>query len=59
MCTPQVFANLWGVVWHKRNAHEALSDVEESIAELAYYLSFVHVTADKLQQDPAGHTHGG
>jgi len=46
----EVFANLWGVWWEKRNAHEALSDVEESIAELAYYLSFVNITADKLQQ---------
>ena len=49
----QVFANLWGVWWAKRNAHEAVSDVEESIAELAYYLRFVAVTPDKLQQHTA------
>lgn len=39
----QIFLARYGVEWHKGDAHRALDDIRESIAELAHYLQFVNV----------------
>lgn len=35
-----VFQNLYGKKYDKKNAHRALDDIQESIGELQFYLSF-------------------
>jgi oligoribonuclease len=37
-----VFNQRYGVTYQKKNAHRAVDDISESIAELKHYLSFVH-----------------
>ncbi|MEZ4704567.1 MAG: oligoribonuclease [Bdellovibrionota bacterium] len=39
----EIFAVKYGKKFEKKEAHRAIDDIEESIAELNYYLSFVHV----------------
>jgi oligoribonuclease len=39
----EVFRERYGVKYDKKNAHRAIDDLHESIAELAHYLSFVKV----------------
>lgn len=36
-----VFSNSLGIQYNKQSAHRAIEDIEESIKELTYYLSFV------------------
>ena len=44
----EVFASLYDTWWDKKRRHAAMEDVEESIAELRYYLSFLDT--DKLRR---------
>jgi oligoribonuclease len=37
----EVFASMFGVTFEKKDAHRALDDITESIAELAHYLEYV------------------
>jgi oligoribonuclease len=37
----EIFREKYGLSFAKKNAHRAVDDIHESIAELAYYLSFV------------------
>lgn len=39
----EVFREKWGVKFEKKNAHRALGDVHESIAELKHYLGFIKI----------------
>ena len=39
----QVFNHLYHITYPKQNSHKALEDIEASIAELSFYLSFVKV----------------
>ena len=39
----EVFRERFGVKYDKKNAHRAIDDLHESIAELAHYLSFVKI----------------
>lgn len=45
-----VFENAYQQKFKKQNKHEALEDIEESIAELKHYLSFLDMT--KLSRSP-------
>jgi oligoribonuclease len=38
-----IFNQRYGVTYQKKNAHRAVDDISESIAELKHYLNFVHV----------------
>lgn len=40
----EVFRDRFGLKYEKKNAHRAIGDLQESIAELNYYLGFVKVT---------------
>jgi oligoribonuclease len=40
----EIFRQKYGVEFKKSNAHRALDDIRESIAELTHYLSFVNVS---------------
>jgi oligoribonuclease len=42
-----VFNGLYGKKFKKRDGHRALDDIQESIAELKYYLSFVEADLPK------------
>lgn len=44
----EVFRERWGLKYDKKNAHRAIGDLHESIAELKHYLSFVKV--DELKK---------
>jgi len=37
----EVFRERWGIKFEKKNTHRAIDDLDESIAELKHYLSFV------------------
>ena len=37
----EVFRERYGIKYEKKNAHRAIGDLEESIAELRHYLGFV------------------
>lgn len=39
----EVYREKWGIKFEKKNAHRALGDVHESIAELKYYLGYIQV----------------
>ncbi len=39
----EVFRDRYGLKYEKKNAHRAIGDLHESIAELNYYLSFVKI----------------
>ena len=39
----EIFRDRYGLKYDKKNAHRAIDDLHESIAELGYYLSFVKV----------------
>lgn len=39
----EIFRERWGVQFNKGNAHRAIGDIQESIAELSHYLSFVQI----------------
>jgi oligoribonuclease len=41
----EVFRERYQIKYEKKNAHRAIGDVQESIAELKYYLSFVNAPA--------------
>lgn len=41
----EIYREKWGVKFEKKNAHRALGDIHESIAELKHYLSFVQIPA--------------
>lgn len=41
----EIFRDKYGLKFEKKNTHRAVDDIHESIAELGYYLSFVHPTA--------------
>lgn len=43
----EVFRDRYGLKYEKKNAHRAIGDLHESIAELQYYLSFVQVQSSK------------
>jgi len=38
-----VFNELYSLKYEKKNAHRALDDIEESVAELKFYLSHMHI----------------
>jgi oligoribonuclease len=38
----EIYREKYGIKFEKKNAHRALGDIHESIAELKHYLSFVH-----------------
>lgn len=37
-----VFREFFGIEYKKQNTHQALDDIKESIAELRYYIEFLH-----------------
>lgn len=41
----EIYREKYGIKFDKKNAHRALGDIHESIAELKHYLSFVSVPA--------------
>jgi oligoribonuclease len=41
----EIFRDKYGLQFNKKNAHRAVDDIHESIRELAFYLSHVHVHA--------------
>lgn len=43
----EIFRDRYGVKYEKKNAHRAIGDLHESIAELQHYLSFVSVQGSK------------
>ncbi|MBC7387005.1 MAG: oligoribonuclease [Cryobacterium sp.] len=38
----EIYREKYGIKFDKKNAHRALGDITESIAELRHYLSFIH-----------------
>ena len=40
-----------GVMFDKKNIHRALSDIQESVQEMRYYLKYVDQSKLKIQQD--------
>lgn len=43
----EIYREKYGIKFDKKNAHRALGDIQESIAELKHYLSFVNVPSGK------------
>ncbi len=43
----EIYREKYGLGFNKSNAHRAVGDIQESIRELQYYLSFVQVPAKK------------
>jgi oligoribonuclease len=43
----EIFRDRYSLKYEKKNAHRAIGDLHESIAELDYYLSFVNVQSSK------------
>lgn len=39
----EIYREKYGIKFEKKNSHRALGDIQESVAELKYYLSFVNV----------------
>lgn len=39
----EIYRERYGIKFEKKNSHRALGDIQESIAELAHYLSFVQI----------------
>jgi len=46
----EIYREKYGVKFEKKNAHRALGDIQESINELKYYLSFVNVPGPALKE---------
>lgn len=40
-----IFNNKYNIKYQKQNAHRALDDIKESIAELEYYLNYIKTTS--------------
>lgn len=51
-----VFENLFGVSYPKRNHHRALEDIQESLAELRYYIGAIDPSRMKVLGDVAAAT---
>ena len=39
----EVFRERWNLKYEKKNAHRAIGDIQESIAELKFYLGHVKI----------------